>query len=57
MLTKRLFLMASLFFLLSAQSVIGEDDTVKRLNLPVGSSPQIGSEKAALTVIEFVDFQ
>jgi len=56
MLGKRIILIAFLVFFLSSLNIWAVEGE-KRLHLPLGSSPQIGSEKAALTIFEFVDFQ
>ena len=44
-----------MFFLLLLVSIVSAEE--KRFTIPVADSPQKGSKEAAVTIIEFIDFQ
>lgn len=45
-----------MMILLIASAAAAQDEG-KRINVPIGDSPSIGPENAALTIIEFIDYQ
>ena len=51
---KKLFFPLVLFLMIFSAFAPAEE---KRYNVPIGDSPSLGPAQAAVTIIEFIDFQ